>query len=141
MYTGSQRLCLLFKYLFEGFVLFPVEYAKDRGLTRQAIYYELKMLRNLGLPVVNSDYGEWLYDKKIPRNDLPKHLSASQKLVLLYIDLLTGKTIAPVEYAKAHGVKPPRIYRQLDLLSQAGIPIVMHKRGAWGLMEREHDTI
>lgn len=135
--TGSQRLVFLFRYLTEAKTIRPSEYAKENGIRRQTVYYQLKSLQKMGFIVENVEHGIWeLLPPEL--NVAPKSkLTPAMNLVNLYRDLKYGKRIKPSEYAKSVGAKRQTIYRQLDLLSQSGIPIY-NDNGYW-IIERFKD--
>lgn len=57
--TGAQRLVLLYIRLLTGKPIRPTEYARESGVRRQTVYYQLAMLSQIGVPVVNPIYGRW----------------------------------------------------------------------------------
>lgn len=57
--TGAQRLVMLYERLLSGKPIRPTEYAREVGLTRSTVYYQLNMLSACGIPVVNVSYGKW----------------------------------------------------------------------------------
>lgn len=58
-YTGAQRLVMLYERLLTGKPIRPTEYAREVGLSRSTVYYQLNMLSACGIPVVNVAYGRW----------------------------------------------------------------------------------
>lgn len=140
--TGSQRLVRLYRHLAQGYTVSPAQYAAENHITRQSVYYQINLLKKMGFPIVSSDYGEWAFGSyeevgfdffsMVLGND---HRTAAQKLVSLYQDLVRGYDISPTTYAKKSGVKRQTVYRQFDLLSQAGIPVTNIGDRGWTLME------
>jgi predicted DNA-binding transcriptional regulator YafY len=140
--TGSQRLVHLYRLLAQGYSVSPVEYAGELGIERQSVYYQLGLLKEMGFPIVNTERGEWAFGtwEDISFDLLSialgnTHRTAAQRLVTLYQDLVRGKDISPTAYAKENGVKRQTVYRQLDLLSQAGFPVTNMGNKGWTLME------
>lgn len=140
--TGSQRLVQLYRWLSQGFSIRPSEYAKEQGIERQSVYHQLNQLRNMGLPIVNIDYGEWAFGdfREVSKFDFMvmafgyEKRTPAQQLVELYRDLVRGYDISPTKYAKQNGIRRQTVYRQFDLLSQVGIPVTNAGKG-WTLME------
>lgn len=58
-FTGAQRLVLLLIRLQTGDPISPTKYARETGVKRQTVYYQLDMLSACGVPVVNPAYGKW----------------------------------------------------------------------------------
>lgn len=139
-HTGSQHLVILYRFLSQGFTVRPSEYAAEYGINRTSLYHQLKLLKRMGFPVINIDYGEWRMGQD-EDSDLgffglfmgDDHLTTAQRLVVLYRDMERGQLISPTAYARKAGVRRNTIYRQLDLLSQAGLPVVNTKLG-WKLL-------
>lgn len=57
--TCSQRLVKMYMALIEGKVIRPTAYAKEMGVTRQTVYYQLNLLSDMGIPVVNVEKGRY----------------------------------------------------------------------------------
>ena len=139
--TGSQRLVMLYRQMSQGVVISPSSYASGQGIQRQSVYYQLKLLKRMGFPVVNIDHGEWAFgtyeDVSFDLFDLAygTHRTAAQKLVTLYQDLVKGYDVSPTKYAKKLGVERQTVYRQLDLLSQTGIPVTNIPGKGWTLVD------
>jgi hypothetical protein len=57
--TGAQRLVMLYMKLLTGIPINPTIYAKEMGLQRGSIYYQLDLLSGMNIPVVNCSYGQW----------------------------------------------------------------------------------
>lgn len=140
--TGSQRLVRLYQHLAQGYTVSPAQYAKENSIERQTVYYQLETLKEMGFPIANVDWGEWAFgdylDVEIDFFEMSygnTHRTAAQKLVALYQDLVRGNDISPTKYAKQSGVKRQTIYRQLDMLSQAGYPVTNIGDHGWTLLE------
>lgn len=58
-WTGAQRLVKLYERLLTGIPIKPTEYARETGVARQTVYWQLNMLSSCGIPVVNVAYGKW----------------------------------------------------------------------------------
>jgi len=141
-YTGSQRLVMLYRHLAQGFPVSPAQYAAEHGIKRQSVYYQLALLKRMGFPIANIDHGEWAFGSfQDVSFDLLSmtygntHKTAAQRLVSLYQDLVRGNEVSPTKYAKSSGVRRQTIYRQFDLLSQAGIPVTNFGDRGWTLMD------
>jgi predicted DNA-binding transcriptional regulator YafY len=140
--TGAQRLVHLYRYLIEGGVVRPTEYATENGITRHAVYYQIGTLKKLGMPIVSHAPGEWRlgtsadadpdFSQAALGGSIP---TGSRRLMTLYRELLLGNTISATDYAKRHGIRRQTVYHQLDLLSQAGIPIANTEEGQWKLIQ------
>lgn len=120
----------------------PAEYAKEHGIKRQTVYYQLKLLKQMGIPIVNTEYGEWSLGEwsDVTLDFLSMtfgstHMTAAQRLVGLYQDLVRGYDISPTSYARKHQTKRQTVYRQLDMLSQSGIPVTNIGYKGWRLLE------
>lgn len=57
--TPAQRLVWLFMQLEEGMLINPTTYAREHGLTRQAVHHEFDLLSGMGIPVVRISQGKW----------------------------------------------------------------------------------
>lgn len=71
-FTGAQRLVKLYERLLSGTPVSPSEYARETGVKRQTVYYQLEMLSQCGIPVVNSGYGQWTlldFEEKVAKYD------------------------------------------------------------------------
>lgn len=141
-YTGSQRLVMLYRHLAQGFSVSPAQYAAEHGIKRQSVYYQLKLLKSMGFPIINTEYGEWSigewHDVTLDFLSMTwgnTHRTAAQRLVTLYQDLVRGNDISPTSYARSNGIKRQTVYRQFDLLSQAGIPVTNIGNKGWTLMD------
>ncbi len=93
----------------------------------------------MGFPIANTDRGEWKMgnwedvDPDFTSCYLGgEHKTAAQHLVTLYQTLVEGGNISPTAYARKHHIERQTVYRQFDLLSQAGIPVVNTGEG-WTL--------
>lgn len=140
-YTGSQRLVLLYRYASTGQPFSASQFAHEYNIKYHLVYHYLKLLRNMGFPISNSNYGEWIMgdyeDHKFDFSSLimgNKKFTRAQNLVLLYRELVKGMLISPTAYSKKMGVSRQTVYHQLDLLSQVGIPVINSKDG-WTLID------
>lgn len=139
--TGSQRLVQMYRYLSEGGRINPGRYAQEFGIVRAMVYYYLKVLRNMGVPIVNSEYGEWKLgsysDVEVNALDFvfgAKTQSRMGQIVNLYRTLVRGELVSPTKYAKRVGTHRQTVYYQLDLLSGSGIDVINLREG-WTLLE------
>lgn len=65
--TGAQHLVALFVFLLSGRAVKPSEYAKRVGITRPAVYHQMRQLSQMGVPVVRAKYGHWTLLQFIPK--------------------------------------------------------------------------
>jgi predicted DNA-binding transcriptional regulator YafY len=57
--TPPQRLCTMLLFLMSGKPLHPTEYAERVGVSRVAVYGQLRSLSQMGVPVVRVKKGHW----------------------------------------------------------------------------------
>lgn len=136
--TGSQKLVLLYRYASSARQFSVSQFAHEHNIKTYLVYHYLKLLRDMGFPIINTAYGQWELGEPEDFDIMSfliggRKFTRAQNLVMLYRELIKGNLISPTRYAKKSHVSRQTVYHQLDLLSQSGIPVINTKDG-WTLM-------
>jgi biotin operon repressor len=57
--TPSQRLVKLYQKLEAGAIIEPTPYAREIGITRQAVHHQFDQLSGMGVDIIRIAEGKW----------------------------------------------------------------------------------
>src|SRR5258706_2330743 len=87
--TGSQKLVLLYRYISSAKMFSVAQFAAEHKIKTYLVYHYLKLLRDMGFPIINTAYGQWEFGE--PENiDIlsfimgGRKFTRAQNLVMLY---------------------------------------------------------